>query len=207
MEEWYSDLAKSELYTDVKIAKADIALPATGNATVSFDCPGLGRTRATSQQIASPAVETTTSVLTSVNGCVVINGVVTPITSAQVTIDGHIQPGEAEVGSNAISDLVRGEVSVSGQFMAKFSNTTLQDRFDDQTNVKLFLVIAENATATADFVALTMSAVNIFGDAADDGEAKEIIRTYPFTAKLNGQGTGVNGDLQTILSIQDSQAV
>lgn len=207
VEEWYSDLSKSELYTDVKIAKADVALPATGNATVSFDCPGLGRTRGTSQVLTSPAAETTTNVLTAVNGVIVVNGVITPITGAQLTIDGKIQPGEAEVGSNAISDLIRGEVSVSGQFMAKFSGTAVQDVFDQQSVIKLFLVVADSALATADFLAFTLSAVKVFGDAADDGEAKEIIRTYPFTAQINGSGGATAGDLQTIISIQDSQAV
>ncbi len=52
-----------------------------------------------------------------------------------------------------------------------------------------------------------MSAVKLFGDAIDDGEAKELIRTYPFTAQLNGSGGASLADHQTIISIQDSAAV
>jgi len=207
VEEWFSDVPASELFHDCKIGKADITIPATGNASVSFDVPGLGRTRSASQQITSPAAETTTHILTAVNGVISANGVVTPITGAQLTINGNISPGEAEVGTNNIGDLIRGEIMVSGSFTAKFSATTLQVLYDAQTVVKLFLVITDGSAGTADFITFVMSAVKLFGDAPDDGEAKEIIRTYPFTAQLNGAGGASLADHQTIISIQDSQAV
>jgi len=207
VEEWYPDVPASDLFTDCKIGKADITIPATGNATVSFDIPGLGRTRSASQQIASPAVETTTNILTAVNGVIFVNGLITPITGAQLTIDGNIAPGEAEVGTNNISDLIRGEIMVSGSFTAKFSATTLQAAFDAQTVIKIFLVITDGSGGAADFVTFVMSAVKLFGDAPDDGESKEVIRTYPFTAQINGSGGASLADHQTIISIQDSQAV
>lgn len=206
VEEWYPDLTRSELFTDCKIAKADVAIPATGNATVSFDVPGLNRTRAGAQAIGSPAASTTTNVLTAVNGLVVVNGTATTITGAQLSINGNIAPGEAEVGSNSISDMIRGEIAVTGSFTAKFSGVTLQDLYDNQTVIKLFLVVTDGSTGTADFVTFVMSAVKLFGDNPDDGEAKEIIRTYPFTAQINGSGGASLADHQTIISIQDSQA-
>jgi len=206
VEEWYSDLSKSELFTDVKIAKADITLPATGNATVSFDCPGLNRVRGSTQAIPAPAVETSSNVLTAVNALILVNGVVTPVTGCQFSIDGHIQPGEAEVGSNTITDMIRGEVSASGSFTAKFSNTLLQDIYDQQTIVSLILPVVDGPAAAADFVVFTLSAVKVFGDSPDDGEAKEIIRTYPFTGQINSAGGAALASLQTIVSVQDSLA-
>jgi hypothetical protein len=130
----------------------------------------------------------------------------TPITGAQLTINPNVNPGEAEVGSNAISDVVRGRIMVSGQITAKFSNTTLQELFDDQTATSLILTAASDSSADAAFVTFVMSKVKIFGDAADDGE-KEVIRTYPFTAEINGDGHATTAaHHQTILSIQDSAA-
>lgn len=205
-EEWYSDLSKSELFTDVKVAKADVTLPATGNASVSFDLPGLGRTLGTAAVLTTPTAESTTNVLTAVNGVVLVDGTATSITGAQISIDGHIAPGEAEVGSNSISDLIRGEVSVSGSFTAKFSSTTLQTLYANQTACSLVLVITDGTSATADFVTFVITNVKLFGDAADDGEAKEIVRTYPFTAAINGSGGAALANLQTIISVQDSQA-
>lgn len=208
VEECYTDLSKFEQFTDCKIGKADITIPATGNATVSFDVPGLNRTRSTSATVVSPSAETTTSVLTAVNGAVIVNGAVTTITGASITIDGHISPGEAEVGSNAIGDLIRGEVSVSGSFTAKFSSTTLQDVYDNQTVVTLVLAITDGTSKTADFVTISIPQIKLFGDSADDGETKEIIRTYPFTAQIPSASVGgaLLAHFQTICQVVDSQA-
>ncbi|MDQ0462629.1 hypothetical protein QO010_000377 [Caulobacter ginsengisoli] len=211
VEEWYSGLGRSELFRDCKIAKADVTVPATGNATVSFDVPGLSRVENGTQQIATPAAETTTNVLTAVGGLILVNGVATPITGIQFSIDGHVQPGEAEVGTNQIGDHVRGEISVSGQFTAKFSSVALQALYTAQTPFTIIVVLTDGSLATSDFVSFVIQRCKVFGDTPDDGEAKEIIRTYPFTAQINASGgpasgVGATADLQSIISIQDSQA-
>lgn len=208
VEEWYSGLGRSELFTDCKIAKADVTVPATGNATVSFDVPGLNRSENTSQQISSPASETSTNVLTAVGGLVLVNGAATAVTGIQFSIDGHIQPGEAEVGTNQIGDHIRGEISVSGQFTAKFSSTTLQQLYTGQTLFTIMVVLTDGNGAAADFVSFTVPQCKAFGDTPDDGEAKEIVRTYPFTAQIPSATVGgpALAHNQTIISIQDSQA-
>lgn len=205
VEEWQADITKSALYTDVKVAMADVGIPATGNCTVNFDMPGLGRLRGNAEVLTAPTAATTTSVCSAVAGKVIVGGLVTPITGAQVQITGNIAPGEAEVGSNAISDHQRGRIAVSGSFTAKFSDSVLQDVRDAQSAVNIVLVAAADKTPAADFVAFNMSKVKIFSDSADDGE-KEIIRTYTFTAEINGSGGPLLANDNTILSIQDSAA-
>jgi hypothetical protein len=202
VEQWFADLSKSEMFVDVKVASADLTLPATGIATVNFDMPGLSRVTASAEALTSPTAESSTSVLSAVAGKVVINGAVTSITGATLKIDGNIQAGEAEVGSSAISDLIRGRVAVSGSFTAKFSDTTLQSLYNTQAPVALHLVAAADLTGTSDFVSFTMTAVKIFSDSADDGE-KEIVRTYNFTAQYNAATTATDG---SVIVIQDSQA-
>ena len=204
-EKWFSDKSLSELYTDMKPGQAQISLPATGLATVSFDIPGLGRTRGVSQVLTSPGAPTTTNVLSAVNGDIIIGGAITPVTGANITISGNIQPGGAEVGSNNISDHQRGKVSVNGSFTAKFTTTTLQTLFDNQTPTTLALVVSDGQGATADFVTFVMTNIKIFSDAADDGE-KEIIRTYNFTAAIDPAGGAALATNQTIITIQDSAA-
>lgn len=206
VEEWYSDITKSELFTDCKVAKCDVGLPATGNATVSFDFLGLGRTRGTSQVLTTPTSETTTPVLTAVNGAIYVNGsAVGNVTGAQLSIDGSMKHGEAVIGSNYAIDIDRGKIKVSGQFTGLFDSTTIQAFYDSETPVSLVLVITDDETADSDFVTFTMGRIKITGDAPDDGE-KQIVRTYPFTAEINGDGgTSLAWD-KTILTIQDSQA-
>jgi len=204
-EEWYSDLSRSELFPDMKVAQAAVNLPATGNAEINFDIVGLSRTTSGTRVLTSPTSETTTTVLTAVNGGVLVNGALTPLTSAQLTIAGNVTPSDAEIGSNFASDLQKGRVTVSGSFTAKFSGATLQTLFEQQTPVGLVLVVADGPADAADFITFNMSKIKLFSDTPDDGE-KTVIRSYSFTAEINGSGgTALANDL-TILSIQDSQA-
>lgn len=204
-EQWYSDLTKSELFTDVKTGAINIGLPATGNATISIDFTALNRTLGASQVLTTPTAETTTPVVTAVTGAVSIGSSVTLITGAQLTINGGINAGEAEVGSNVASDVQRGRISVSGSFTAKFRATDLQQIYEDQSSTYLVLALPADNTATSSFVTLVTPKIKLFSDDADDGE-KEIIRTYNFTAEIQGAGGAALAHHQTILSVQDSDA-
>lgn len=205
-EKAYADLTRYELFTDVKVGSADISIPNTGIATANFGLMGLARALSGSQTLTSPTAETTSSVLAAVQGKVSINGAVTTITGAQLQVAGNVSLGEAEVGSNSRSDLQRGRVSVSGSFTAKFSAATLQTLRDNQTVVTLIFVLADSGIDAAEFISISLPAVKIFTDDADDGE-KEIIRTYNFTAQYYGSGGASVKHHATVMSVQDSLAV
>ena len=205
VERWFPDVPASEVYRDVKVASAALTLPATGIATVNFDMPGLARIEGAAEVLTSPTAESGSEVLTAVQGKVVVNGVVTAVTSANVTINGTVTPGEAEVGSSSRSDHNVGRVMVSGSFSAKFGSTVLQAIRTAQTPVSLILVAANNATGLAEFVTIVMPTVKIFSDEANDGET-EIIRSYSFTAQYTSAGGAALASHQTIVSIQDSLA-
>lgn len=205
-EEWYADLTKSELFADCKIGSAEIGLPSTGNVTANFGVMGLSRTLGNSQVLTTPTSETTSSVMTAVNGVVYVNGsAVGNCTGASLSINGNIAHGDAVLGSNYSSDLAKGRIAVSGQITGLFDSTTLQAFYDDETPVSLVLVVTDDETADAEFVTFTLGRIKIMGDAPDDGE-KQIVRTYPFIAELNSAGgTSLAWD-QTIITVQDSLA-
>ena len=205
IEEWYSDLSRSEAWTDCKIVSAAIGLPASGNATIDFDLLALNRSRTGSQVLTSPTAESTAALNQAVNGRVVVGSTVTTITGGQVTINGGDTPGEAEVGSNAITDTDEGIIKVSGQFTAKFSGMTLQDLYDNQTPSVIILTCAVDSTAGSEFVTVVLPRCKIFSDTPDDG-TKAIVRTYKFTAEYNGSGGAALASHATIVSIQDSLA-
>lgn len=206
IEEFYSDVVKSETFTDSQVTQADIGLPATGNATCSFDFKGLGRTLGVAQVLTTPTSETTTPIMTAVQGAVYVNGtVVGNCTGAQLSISGSFGDPEAVLGSNNATDNQRGKVKVSGQFTGLFDSTTIQAFFDAETPVSLILVVTDQDTATSSFVTFTMGRIKITGDAPDDGE-KNIVRTYPFTAEINSAGGTALAWDQTIITMQDSDA-
>lgn len=202
-EEWYSDLSKSETFTDCRISQVDVNLPATGNATIGINVVGLQRTLGNSQVLTTPTASTST-VANASNGLILINASrQTVATAINFTITNGAENAGAVIGSNFGQDVTTGRIRVSGTFTAQFDSTTLQALYNAETNTSISVALFQDNTATSDFIAFTMSKVKITGDAPDDGE-KAIIRTYPFTAEYNSSGgTGVNAE-QSIISYQDS---
>lgn len=204
-EEWYSDVELSEVYPDCKINQCQVNLPASGSATVGFDIVGVGtRDRGTAQVLTAPGAETTTGVVQAVSGLLFVNGEeVLGATGAQITIDSGVATMSAAIGSVVGADLNQSRLKVSGSFTAQFSTAVVQDLFDNQTAISMVLIGATDSSNTADFVSFSMGKIKITSDTPDDGE-KEIIRTYNFTAELNGEGGAALAWDETILSIQDS---
>lgn len=205
IEEYYSDLTKSETFTDMRVSSLAVSLPATGNATISTDFIGLARVLGGSQVLTAPTT-TQTAIMAAINGAIFINGAIQAVATAiNFTISNGAANAGAVIGSNVGADVTTGRIKVSGSFTAQFDSSTLQALYNAETNTSINVVLTGDETGTSDFISFTMSRVKITGDAPDDGE-KAIIRTYPFVAEYNAAGgTGTAND-QTILSIQDSAA-
>ncbi len=204
IEETYLGLTRYELWGDMQVAQAALSFPPSGNATVNFDW--VGRTRALSgtQTLTSPNAETTSAVLTSSQGVIVVNGAqVVNITSLDVTINGNTSNLDPTVGSNAVPDNQRGRIVISGTFSAYFDAVTLQTIFENRTATALHMALADSALAGADFVALSIPRIKITSDDPDDGE-KAVVRTYAFTAEIDSAGGASLATYQTIGMMQDS---
>lgn len=204
-EEWYSDISKSETFTDCRVAAINVGLPATGNATISIDVVGLNRTLGTSQVLTSPTV-TATAIMAAINGLITIGGTVQAVaTGITISISNSAANAGAVIGSNVGADVTTGRIMVSGTLTAQFDSTTLQALYAAETNTSISVVLTGDNTGTADFIAINLPRIKLTGDAPDDGE-KAIIRSYPFTAEYNAAGgSGVSSE-QTIMSVQDSAA-
>ena len=207
VEDWQSDISQSEVFSDVMFGKLDIGLPSTGNATFSVSGVGLNRTTGATRILTTPTGETSSNPLAAINGILIVNGVaVTNITGVTLSIDGKAAGMGAVVGSNVAPDVQRGSIEVSGSFTALYQDATLSTLFDNATQVNLIAVIEDNTTASSDFVSFSMSNITLDGDGKDDGD-KAIVRTYPFTARINMAGGIALANDQTIISVQDSLAV
>lgn len=205
-EEWYGDGSKSRTYADCQTGKADIALPGTGNGTIALTVMGLSRTKGNSRVLTSPTAVTSSEILAAVNGLILVGGTAYgSVTGLNISIDGQMQFGEAVIGSNIRSDIVKGDVKVSGSFTAVKQSETLSDFLDNENATSIIAVVTENDDADADFITFVMSRVKILSDDADDGK-KQIVETFNFEAEINGAGGAALANHQTICSIQDSNA-
>ena len=206
LEEWYSTNSKSRLYTDMQVASAAISIPATGNSTISLPFVGLGRTKGGSQVLTSPTTETTSTILSAANAYILVNGTRTTVaTSMSLTIDGKVTHGEPVIGSRTLSDVVRGEVMVSGTVTVQYDAETISDLFVNETAVSIICVLFADGSATSDFVSFVIPRAKFFGDDIDDGK-KQLVMTLPFTAELNSSGGAALANDQTTIGIQDSAA-
>ena len=206
LEEWYSTNSKSRLYTDMQVASAAISIPATGNSTISLPFVGLGRTKGGSQVLTSPTTETTSTILSAANAYILVNGTRTTVaTSMSLTIDGKVTHGEPVIGSRTLSDVVRGEVNVSGTVTVQYDAETISDLFVNETAVSIICVLFADGTATSEFISFVIPRAKFFGDDIDDGK-KQLVMTLPFTAELNSSGGAALANDQTTIGIQDSAA-
>jgi hypothetical protein len=206
VEEWFSDVSVSDLYQQLMVGSIDVGLPSEGNATVAISMAGLNKTQSGSQVMTGATGETTTPVLTAVNGILVVNGTaIGYVTGASLKIDGKAANMGAVVGANTSPDVQRGRISVSGQLTVYLQDTAQTVLYEAGTKFGIVLVVAESSDAAAKFVSFSMSACKYTGDSKDDGE-KGIIQTMPFTAELNSAGGTSLANDKTIISIQDSDA-
>lgn len=206
IEEFYTDLVRSELFTDVKLGSMSVEIPASGNCKVTFAMQALKRALGAAQILTAPAAETTAPIVQSPTGMVLVNGVRQGIlTGLSFAIDANLTVDGPIVGSKYSADLNRGKVKATGQFTAFFDSVTLQTLYDQNTVLGVYVALTSDGTGAAEFCKFGFSRVKLTGDTPDDGD-KGVVRTYPFVAEIDSTGGAAAEDDQTIFTIQDSLA-
>lgn len=204
IEEWYSDIAQSEVYTGMKVGSAAVSLPATGFATVDFSFTGkdLGST-GTSAYYTSPTAASTTGVVASVNGAVVVNGTsIAVITDASFTIERALENAVA-LGSNSLVEMFTGTIGATGSMSVYFENANFRDYFKDETEVALVFALSTTQDKAADVITFTLPRVKI-GSFTKSETSTTISASCDFTALLNTVTSA--GLPATTVKIQDTAA-
>jgi hypothetical protein len=204
VEEFYSDIAQSEVYTGMKVNSVAVQLPATGLTTVDIGFAGkdLAQT-GTTQYFTSPTAQGTTGIFAAVNGVMLVAGApVALVTSADFTVERATENATV-VGSNSIADIFTGRIRVTGNLSVYFQDAAFRDYFDDETPVSIVLTVTADSSANADFVAFALPKVKLGSFTKDDGELG-LIASASFQALLNDVTTA--GLPATTIQIQDSAA-
>jgi hypothetical protein len=204
VEEFYSDIAQSEVYTGMKVNSLAVQLPATGLTTIDVAFAGKDLTQTgTTQYFTSPTAQGTTGIFAAVNGVMLVQGApVALITSADFTIERATENATV-VGSNSVADIFTGLIRVSGNLSVYFQDATFRDYFNAETPVSLVLSVTADSSATANFVAFTLPKVKLGSFNRDDTELG-LTASSSFQALLNDVTTA--GLPSTTIQIQDSAA-
>ena len=138
VEEFYSDIAQSEVFTGCKVNTVGMSIPATGMATMDFGFMGKDLTQTgTTQYFTTPTALGSSGVCAGVNGVVVFNGTaVALITDASININRNIANATV-LGSNSIAESVDGRCLVDGSISLYFADAVARNAFKDETEVSL----------------------------------------------------------------------
>lgn len=204
VEEFYADIAQSEVYTGMKVNSMAVQLPATGLTTVDFGFAGKDLTQVgTTQYFTSPTAQGSNGIFAAVNGVMLVNGAaVALITSADFSVERATENATV-VGSNSVADIFTGRIRATGNLSVYFQDAAFRDYFDDETPVSIVLTVTADSTASSNFVAFTLPKVKLGSFTKDDGELG-IIASASFQALLNDVTTA--GLAPTTIQIQDSAA-
>lgn len=201
IEDYFSDITVSKVFTGVKFGSCAMGLPATGMATLSFDTMGKDMSVSGSQYFSSPTAETTSGIFAAVNGTLRLGGAdVAIVTGAQLNLAGNMQTSAA-IGSNTTPLISQGRVMLSGQLMVHFTDSTFLSNFVNEDELALNIVMTASSAVNAEFVNLNIPRIKLGSADVDDGE-KGLIQTMSFQAlKYIGGATTIDA---TTMSMQDS---
>lgn len=203
-EQWYSDIAQSEVFSGVKVASMNVSLPATGLTTIDFSFVGKDLAqKGTTQYFTAPTAQNSEGIFAAVNGALIVNGVpVALVTSADFSVERATENATV-VGSNSISEIMTGRIRCSGNLSVYFTDASFRNYFDAETPVSLVMALTESNSGDSDFISFTIPKVKFGSFTVDDGELG-MSASCSFQALLNDVTTA--GLPTTTIAIQDSAA-
>ena len=204
VEEFYADIAQSEVYTGMKLNSMAVQLPATGLTTIDFGFAGKDLTQSgTSQYFTAPTAQGSNGIFAAVNGVMLVDGApVALVTSADFSVERATE-NATTVGSNSVAEIFTGRIRVTGNMSVYFQDAAFRTYFDAETPVSVVLTLTSDSSATSNFVTFTLPKVKLGSFTKDDGELG-VVASASFQALLNDV---VDAGLPaTTIQIQDSAA-
>jgi tail tube protein len=206
IEIYNEDVDIARLFCEMRVGGFNVALPATGMATVDFEFSGRDAEvyEATAAPFfTNPVAPSTTNLLAAVNGQLRIGGLTVAVVTAMNIQHALALTGEPVVGSNLVPEIFSGRSVVTGQMTAFFNDATLINDFKNETEIDVIAYLTTASAPGSPAMSFYLPRVKLGGaDLATTGEGGQMI-TLPFQA-LKYQGTTA-GIPQTTIQIWDSE--
>lgn len=204
-EEFFGDVAVSEVHTGNKVGAVSVQLPASGFCTIDLSFMGKGMMQTgSSQYFTSPTAAPTSGLTVGVSGAVLVNGVPAGvITAADFNIDRGLEPATV-VGSKYAADMFDGRINVTGNFSTYLEDDTYRDYFIDETKISLVFALTTGSEANAEVISFVFPSVKL-GSASRNDQETGIVQDHTFQAILNTVTT--SGLPNSTMLVQDSSLV
>lgn len=205
VEQWYSDIAQSEVFTGVKVGGASFSLPATGLVTSNFTFMGRDLTQTdTAAYFTNPTAANSKGIFAAVNGALLVNGTdAACITSMEFNIERAMEPSVC-LGSDYACEIFAGRIKITGSLSAYFQDGTIRDYFTNETRVSLVVAMTTTEDKNSDVVTFVIPFAKLSSFESADAELG-IIQTAAFTALLNDDTA--TGLIDSMILVQDSTLV
>lgn len=199
IEQSHLDIGISERFVGCRIGGAAINLPPNGVGTVQWDILGIDGsvlTAGNAPYFTSPTAETSTGVLTGVEGGIRLNGVEQAIitgTQLNITTNLSVQP---VVGAVISPDIFYGRTVITGQVSAFLADEALINVFVNESKVDMVVQANASGSAPQDFLCFNMQGVKFTGYSKTIGVEGGIIVQFPFQAIL---ASASNADVASLV--------
>ena len=205
VEQWFSDIAQSEVYTGLKPASIALSLPSTGLVTASLSFMGKNLEQTgTTQYFTSPAATNTEGIFAAVSGAVIVNGQpVGLITSMDLSISRN-QKAANVVGSNFAADIFVGRITATGSLSVYFQDAVFRNYFDNEDKISIVVALTTGEEKDANAMSFTMGKVKVNSSNRQDAELG-LVQSMDFQALQNDVVTG--GLVASTILVQDTTLV
>lgn len=199
IEQSHVDIDVSERFIGCRIGGASINLPPNGIGTVQWDILGINGevlTGASAPYFTSPTAETSTGVLTGIEGGIRLNGVEQAIiTGVQLNFTNNLSV-QPVVGATVPPDIFYGRMVVTGQVSAFLQDEALVNVFVNESLVDLVVQANASGSAPQGFLSFNMQGVKFTGYSKTIGAEGGIIVQFPFQAVL---ASAANADVASLV--------
>lgn len=203
-EHYYTDLDLSHLFTECRVTSMKVSMPAVGIPTVAFGIMGrnlVTGSGASAPFFTAPTAITTTTLLTTFGGQLMVGGTSQAIiTAADFTIDNHGSTQNVAF-TGLVPEVFTGVLDVKGTLTALFLDNTHLNNFVNETMFDMNLMMTTANTRTADFISFYFGQVKYTGATFNVAGYAGVPITLPFQAYIKPTTSGYDS---TSLVIQDS---
>lgn len=202
IEQNYSDIDVSELFTGMRVDKGQFKLPVSGMATVDFDFVGQdGKvlTGSAAPYFTTPTAAPTTGILAGPSGSIDVGGTSLGIITACDFLIGHSCSAPGVVGSNITPNVYYGTSEVTGTISAYLQDASLLNAFLNESEIAISVELDAAPPAgggAPDFLRFTFPRVKFTGATKTLAGDGGVIATLPFQALL---ASAVGSDASSIV--------
>lgn len=205
IEQNYSDVDVSELFTGCRINSGAFSVTPSGMATVNFEVMGqngIVLPSGDAPYFTSPTAAPNTSIVAGLDGGLRFGGAEQAIvTSMDLTVSNNMSMSGV-IGTNLAPDVFQGRKTASGTISAFMENENLINVFLNETEVDLTATLLTSTGSPQDFLTLNMQRVKLSSVQKTVAAEGGVIAQFGYTALL---GSAANADTST-LSIQRSNS-